>query len=246
MLDSSGRWPPVLLELKVDLRTQRDEHLFDRLSEFCREAVGDCASLRYLDADRLAILLPQSDVGQVERFMEQLRQAWGVEVQRLRIDTAADSVPVAERAGWYEGVPGLKRWAERFFAAVGLVVVAPLLLLLALTVKISRPGPVLSVHDRRGRDGRRCRVYRFRAQTIRSTVKRPALIDGYPNAGGRLFRNPPRAMSVDRLLTETRLHRLPQLWNVVRGELPLRSLTGSRIARTRPHGHPGVSAPNRF
>jgi hypothetical protein len=240
-VDASDRSWPVLLELKVDLRTQRDREQFTRLTRFCRDAAGTLGVFGYLDAERLAIWLPRAGSDEVAQLTAQLQSTWGVEVLRLRIDAVSQStLPVV--SGGQPGGTGRRivRLGERAAAAAGLVLFSPLLLLLALTVRITSPGPVLEVRERLGHDGRRCRVYRFRAQPPSASSHGRKASPRDPADDGRFGRRA-RHLSLDRLLTETRLHRLPQLWNVLRGELPLRSVAGSPVGRSRPRGKQAIS-----
>lgn len=95
-------------------------------------------------------------------------------------------------------------------AAAGLLVLAPLILLLAVLVKLDSPGPVLFVQDRVGLNGRRFQVYKFRSMRAaigpRSEWER--------DNGDRITR-------AGRWLRKFRLDELPQLFNVVRGDMNL-------------------------
>lgn len=95
-------------------------------------------------------------------------------------------------------------------AATGLVVLSPLFVALALITKIDSPGPVFFVHDRVGLRGRRIKLLKFRTM-------RPA--DGPTSEWER--DNGHRITRVGRWLRRYRLDELPQLINVVRGELNL-------------------------
>jgi len=97
-------------------------------------------------------------------------------------------------------------------ASIGLVVLAPVLLVLAVGVRLMSRGPALFHADRVGRDGARFRMHKFR------TMSRAA--------GPRITTtDDPRVTSVGRALRATHLDELPQLWNVLVGEM---SLVGPR------------------
>ena len=94
-------------------------------------------------------------------------------------------------------------------AAVGLALCAPLFALIALAVKLDSRGPVMFVQDRVGLGGRRFRLYKFRS--MHDTAARS---EWAADNGDRITR-------VGRLLRKYRLDELPQLWNVLRGDMNL-------------------------
>ena len=110
--------------------------------------------------------------------------------------------------------------------AVLLVVVSPLLVLVAAGVRLDSPGPVLFVPGRVGRNGRVFRMYKFRTMCVDAEARLPQL--AHLNVGGdRLIRidNDPRVTRLGSFLRRTSLDELPQLVNVLRGEM---SLVGPR------------------
>src|SRR5690606_34500644 len=111
-------------------------------------------------------------------------------------------------------------------SAAALVLLAPLLLVLAAMVRIDSPGSALFSQYRVGRDGRRFRMWKFR--TMRPTAS-DDLVDlvGANEASGPLFKlkNDPRVTDIGRVLRKYSLDELPQLWNVLVGDM---SLVGPR------------------
>lgn len=114
------------------------------------------------------------------------------------------------QAGWRLAV---KAAIDRVAALGGLVVAAPLLAVVALLVRLSMGSPVLFRQERPGRLGRPFELVKFR--TMRDAA----------DADGRLLPDEARLTRVGSFLRATSLDELPQLWNVVRGEL---SLVGPR------------------
>ncbi len=112
-------------------------------------------------------------------------------------------------------------------------VALPLVLLLALAVRLDSPGPAFFVQERLGRDGRRFRLYKLRSmwQDADQEAHRHRVADLLGAAGrGRPWRPPaadPRVTRLGRLLRRSGLDELPQLYNVLRGEM---SLVGPRPA----------------
>lgn len=100
-------------------------------------------------------------------------------------------------------------------AGIGLVVLSPLLAGLALWIRLSSPGPVLYCAERAGRGGRPFRLYKFRSMVVNAAALGP----------GITTRDDPRVTRVGRFLRRTKLDELPQLLNVLKGEM---SLVGPR------------------
>ncbi|MCS7026097.1 MAG: sugar transferase [Bryobacteraceae bacterium] len=112
-----------------------------------------------------------------------------------------------------------KRLMDLVFAAVALILLFPLLAAIALLVWLTSPGPVLFRQARLGLEGRPFQLLKFR------TMVHPA--PDLRNADGSTYsgRDDPRVTPLGRLLRATSLDELPQLWNVLRGEM---SLVGPR------------------
>lgn len=109
----------------------------------------------------------------------------------------------------------LKRCVDLLFSAIGLILLLPLLLILALWVRIDSPGPAFYGQIRVGQGGRDFRLWKFRSMRIGSDAK------GLLTVGGR----DPRITRSGYYLRKYKLDELPQLWNVFMGEM---SLVGPR------------------
>ncbi|MFN8176605.1 MAG: undecaprenyl-phosphate glucose phosphotransferase [bacterium] len=112
-----------------------------------------------------------------------------------------------------------KRTLDLVVASLGLLLFAPILLVLAIAVKADSKGPVLFRQRRIGRDGREFDIVKFRSM--------PAAAER-DTGPVRATRDDPRPTRVGRVLRRTSLDELPQLWNVARGEM---SLVGPRPER---------------
>lgn len=108
---------------------------------------------------------------------------------------------------------GLPRWFEVAAAFVGLVLTSPLLLVCAVGVKLSSPGPVLFRQRRVGHGGKPFFLLKFRSMRMGTTG--PSVTQ----------RGDARVTAFGRLLRKLKLDELPELWNVIRGDL---SLVGPR------------------
>jgi exopolysaccharide biosynthesis polyprenyl glycosylphosphotransferase len=111
-------------------------------------------------------------------------------------------------------------------AVVGLTLGAPLFALIALAIRIDSPGPVIFRQARVGIGGKLFEMYKFRSMREGAEAEIEQL-RGRNEADGPIFkiRDDPRRTRVGRLLRRTSLDELPQLWNVLRGEM---SLVGPR------------------
>ncbi len=120
----------------------------------------------------------------------------------------------------------LKRLVDTVSAAATLAFAAPLLSIIALVIKLESPGPVLYQAERAGLKGRRFRCYKFRTMDA-DADKLKELLRASNERQGPFFKmvDDPRITRVGRFLRRYSLDELPQLWNVVRGEM---SLVGPR------------------
>jgi exopolysaccharide biosynthesis polyprenyl glycosylphosphotransferase len=119
-----------------------------------------------------------------------------------------------------------KRVVDMVVAGAGLVLLSPLLALVAAAVKLDSRGPVFFWQERHGRGGTIFRIVKFRTMRVGAEDERLALAP-LNEITGALFKmkDDPRVTRVGRLLRRTSVDELPQLWNVVRGEM---SLVGPR------------------
>jgi exopolysaccharide biosynthesis polyprenyl glycosylphosphotransferase len=119
----------------------------------------------------------------------------------------------------------LKRGLDVFGGGLVLIVCAPLLAAAALAIRVTSPGPVFFRQTRVGRDGQRFSILKFRTMVQGAERLRADLV--HLNEARGLFKisDDPRVTRVGRFLRRTSLDELPQLFNVLRGEM---SLVGPR------------------
>jgi exopolysaccharide biosynthesis polyprenyl glycosylphosphotransferase len=120
----------------------------------------------------------------------------------------------------------VKRGVDIAITSVALIVSAPFMIAIALAVKLTSPGPVLFKQRRVGEQEREFTILKFRTMVVGAHAQRDTLDN---EADGLLFkmRRDPRVTRVGRFLRKTSLDELPQLFNVMRGEM---SLVGPRPA----------------
>ena len=120
----------------------------------------------------------------------------------------------------------VKRSFDFFGALLALLFLSPVLALIALAIKLDSEGPVIFQQDRIGRDGKPFKVYKFRSM-VKDAEAQKAALEELNEADGPLFKmkDDPRRTRVGRFLRRASFDELPQLYNVLRGEM---SLVGPR------------------
>jgi exopolysaccharide biosynthesis polyprenyl glycosylphosphotransferase len=120
----------------------------------------------------------------------------------------------------------VKRLLDVAVAAGVLIVGAPLFVLVALAIRLDSRGSVLFVQRRVGLNKRTFSLVKFRTMCT-DAERRQATLEGLNEANGPVFKiaNDPRVTRVGRFLRRTSIDELPQLWNVLRGDM---SLVGPR------------------
>lgn len=195
---------------------------FDELEQYCRDHY----------ADLLIIALPATAE---ERILHLMRKLWELPID-VRIAAHTSRLKLSKRAYSYIGdVPFLavfdrplsdlnaavKAVFDRIVAAIALVAFAPLMLLVALAVKMESKGPVFFRQPRHGFNNELISVYKFRSMyTDMADI----------HATKQVTKDDPRVTRVGRFIRKTSIDELPQLFNVLRGEL---SLVGPRPHATQ-------------
>ena len=184
----------------------------------------------------LAENLPQTELASALYW--QLRRAG------IRLRLLPSSVEMLHRRGTPEVIAGLptlrlelpllngwdyhfKRLVDFVGAAVGLVVLSPLLLAVAISIKLTSPGPVFFCQERIGLHGRIFQVWKFRTMTVNAPALQADLELHNQSSDGILFKikNDPRITPLGRFFRRTSIDELPQLFNVLLGQM---SLVGPR------------------
>jgi exopolysaccharide biosynthesis polyprenyl glycosylphosphotransferase len=120
----------------------------------------------------------------------------------------------------------LKRLLDIVASSLGLLLLLPVFLLTALLIKVTSLGPVFFVQERVGLNKRRFRLFKFRTM-VSDAEKRQAELEAFNEVSGPVFKikNDPRITRVGRLLRKTSIDEIPQLINVLKGDM---SLVGPR------------------
>ena len=120
----------------------------------------------------------------------------------------------------------VKRALDIIGATAGLVLFAPVMLIAAVAIKLTSPGPIVYPQNRCGLGRRPFRMYKFRSMSV-DAEKLQASLEERNEASGPVFkiRDDPRVTGLGRLLRKWSIDELPQFWNVLRGDM---SLVGPR------------------
>lgn len=111
----------------------------------------------------------------------------------------------------------LKRVMDITSCSIGMLIISPLLLIIAILVKLTSKGPIFYGQVRMGVDGNEFKMWKFRSMRTDAS-----------NHGGWTVKNDPRVTPLGNFLRKTSIDELPQLWNVVVGDM---SLVGPRPER---------------
>jgi exopolysaccharide biosynthesis polyprenyl glycosylphosphotransferase len=134
---------------------------------------------------------------------------------------------ITHSTGRVEGWPVFaKRVLDLAISATVIILFSPVLLAVAILIKILSPGPVFFIQKRLGLNKRHFKVYKFRTM-VTDAEKRIGEIEHLNEVSGPVFKikNDPRVTPLGRFLRKTSLDELPQLFNVLRGDM---SLVGPR------------------
>lgn len=135
-----------------------------------------------------------------------------------------------KRAGWAGVVQGsylVKRLFDILASFILLLLLLPMFGVIALAIRLESPGPILFKQMRVGRWGQLFTMWKFRSMYVDAEARKAELLQQNEMAGGVIFKmkQDPRVTRVGRLIRKTSIDELPQLWNVLKGEM---SLVGPR------------------
>lgn len=112
----------------------------------------------------------------------------------------------------------IKRFIDIIFALLLIIILSPLLLITAILIKLESEGPALFLQKRLGVDGKEFTIYKFRSMSL-----------GAEKGGVYEAKNDPRVTRVGKFIRKTSIDELPQLFNIVKGEM---SVIGPRPTLT--------------
>ena len=198
------------------------------------------AAVKSFEADTVAVLAcPEMDGIRLRGLAWELEKTGtNLCVSPALLDVAGPRTTVRSAAGLtllhvdhpqLTGIPLLmKDLFDRCVAAAALIMLAPLMAIVALSVRLSDGGPALFTQVRVGKDGRSFKIYKFRTMVVDAERRRAELLASN-DSDGALFklRKDPRVTAVGARLRRWSIDELPQLFNVLLGHM---SLVGPRPA----------------
>jgi len=181
------------------------------------------------NVELVVIAMDRSEKEHIEKIIEQLSEK-NVEVKIIPdiLDILSGSVKTSNLYGavlsdiqtglipeWQQNI---KRLADVLISFISLVLFSPLLLYASLRVKFSSPGPIIYSQERIGYKGRKFKIHKLRSMIQDAEKNGPALSS----------ENDDRITPWGKVMRKWRIDELPQLWNIIRGEM---SLVGPRPER---------------
>jgi lipopolysaccharide/colanic/teichoic acid biosynthesis glycosyltransferase len=177
----------------------------------------------------------------------------------VSITAESPSAPLKNALVTTEGLQFLlKRVIDITGASLGLLLLSPILWIIILLIRLDSPGPILFRQTRRGYRGTPFQVLKFRTMIVGAEQRLVELESSNESHGGVLFklRRDPRVTRLGAILRRLSLDELPQLFNVLRGEMslvgprPLQIRDSERLMALDPVGYkqrlevlPGVTGP---
>ncbi len=187
--------------------------------------------------DEVVFVVPRSQLNEIEEIIyfcenEGLRVSVAVDLFELKISkakqTSLQEIPLIT----FESTPDklwfllIKRIIDIVVSSVALIVLLPLFLIISILIKLTSKGPVFFRQERVGLNGRRLTLYKFRTMVEDAEERLKELIR-HNEMKGPVFKmsNDPRLTKIGKFLRKFSLDELPQLWNVLKGDM---SLVGPR------------------
>jgi len=149
---------------------------------------------------------------------------------RLKLAEPAEAEESSHALGLLVGTSRLKRWLDISAILLMSPVVLPVMGVIAMAIRMDSFGPILITQRRVGRHGRSFRMWKFRSMVVDAEARLARHLASDPAAreeweANQKLRSDPRVTPLGKLLRRSSLDELPQLWNVLRGEM---SLVGPR------------------
>lgn len=147
-----------------------------------------------------------------------------ISMKKSNFDTAKVTSKYIKNKPVYDFV---KRFADILCSAIAIILLSPFFIIISIAIKATSKGPVIFVHKRVGKNGKEIGIYKFRSMVMNAE----ALIEKFTPEQKEEFQknfkleNDPRITKIGKILRKTSLDELPQLFNILKGDL---SIVGPR------------------
>jgi len=200
----------------------------DDLPAFLRNNVVDevviALPIRSLHDDAAKIAAACEEQGIILRVLSNI---FNLKLARSRVEELEGDSMITHYTGAVDGWPVVvKRSLDFIIALSALIVLSPLMLLAALLIKLTSPGPIFFLQNRIGHNKRKFAICKFRTMVVAAEEKLKQL-EHLNEVSGPVFKikNDPRITPLGKFLRKTSIDELPQLFNVLKGDM---SLVGPR------------------
>jgi exopolysaccharide biosynthesis polyprenyl glycosylphosphotransferase len=175
-------------------------------------------------SDIALVIKHARDLGVVVRVMPQFRDDYLLGSLRVEEFEGHEVITLFREQMLFQLL--IKRLADIGISLVALLVLSPVMIVTAVAIKLTSPGPVLFVQNRVGMNQRTFQLYKFRSMVVDAEDRKQDLAH-LNEVDGPVFKigNDPRVTRIGRLIRRTSIDELPQLFNVLQGEM---SLVGPR------------------
>jgi exopolysaccharide biosynthesis polyprenyl glycosylphosphotransferase len=218
-------WPGMVGLKRAGFKVVSD---YAGLAEYLRRNVVDEVAVYlpfgsfYKHSSEVASLCQQHGI--TMRFNSDV---FGLKTTRWRTEEFEGDQYIATYTGSTEPLPqAFKRVLDITVAAGALLLFSPILVVAAIAIKVSSPGPIFFLQERVGLNKRRFKIFKFRTM-VPNAEKMMALLEKHNEVSGPVFKikNDPRITRIGKLLRRSSVDELPQLINVLKGDM---SLVGPR------------------
>jgi exopolysaccharide biosynthesis polyprenyl glycosylphosphotransferase len=218
-------WPGIAALKKTNFQVVSD---YAGLAEFLRRNVVDEVAIYlpfgsfYRYSSQVATLCEQHGI--TMRFNSDI---FGLKTTRWRAEEFDGDQHIATYTGSSEVLPRtIKRMLDITVSIFVILLFSPILIVAAIAIKLTSPGPIFFLQQRMGLNKRRFKILKFRTMVLNAEKLMPGL-EKHNEMSGPVFkiRNDPRITQAGRFLRKSSIDELPQLLNVLKGEM---SLVGPR------------------
>ena len=145
-------------------------------------------------------------------------------MQNAQSNITYDEIEIkAEKRNYYYF---LKRFSDITFSLLGIIFLSPILLLTAIAIKMNSKGPIIFTQERVGYKGKKFNMYKFRSMVCNAEELKESLMNKNEMSGPMFkIKKDPRVTTVGKFIRKTSIDELPQLINVLKGDM---SLVGPR------------------